>query len=309
MSRHRTRVTPLLLALALALTAAACSEETRQDIADRVQSAVDQATSSPTEGGPTGTEAPTEAPPPTEEPTEAPTEAPPTEGPTEAPPTEEPTEAPPPTEEPTEAPPPTEEPAPEPTATEAPPENDEVAAPASPEPTSTPTPTPTETPTEGEVEDEDGGVPWWAWLAALAALGALVAALLIARRRAAAIAVRDRLRDEVLAGTAWLVSTAREQPGRVDAAERARDVRQRQDRLGDALAGLRADADERQLPILDDLGDSSRQLADALVARYDDTAMGRAGADLGITQLTDRVMADRARLADAYGATRGGAPA
>ncbi len=180
------------------------------------------------------------------------------------------------------------EPEPEPTATEAP----------EPEPTEEPTPAPT----EEEAADEDG-IPLWLWLVALVLLGLLLLAIMgAASRRREASARRDRLRDAALAETDWLLGTARERPAGIDAASRARDVRLRLDRLTDTLQQLRAGARDSVVMAIDDLQTSARQLADALVARFDDASAQReASAGLGVDELAMRVRSSRDALATALG--------
>lgn len=178
------------------------------------------------------------------------------------------------------------EPEPEPTATEAP----------------EPEPEPTPAPTEAEAADDDG-IPLWVWLAALVVLGLLVFAITsAATRRREASARRDRLRDAALAETDWLLGTARERPAGIDAASRARDVRLRLDRLTDTLQQLRAGARDSVVMAVDDLQTSARQLADALVARFDDASAQReVSAGLGVEELAMRVRSSRDALATALG--------
>lgn len=201
------------------------------------------------------------------------------------------TEAPPTTEAPTttEAPPTTEAPAAtEAPTTEAPPEETAAAT------------EPTEPSSEVATEEEapDDGLEPWVWVVIGVVLLLLAWAIIAAmrRRRRAIGRVRD-LRESAVAETDWLLSVAREHPSAADAVGRARDVRVRLDRLTETLQELRAVAGAEITAVAADLHDSTRQLADALVARLDDAAEHRRDDEgLGLPALVDRVTRTRDRL-------------
>jgi hypothetical protein len=135
---------------------------------------------------------------------------------------------------------------------------------------------------------------------------ALVVILLLAAvaawlgRRGRAADSRQRLRDEALLETDWLIDVASEQPSLSDAAARARDIRVRVDRLTDGLRRLEGMAGRRTVEAATALRGEATALAQSVIARLDDVATGRRTVnDLDVDTLIERTRFARDRFIDA----------
>lgn len=147
--------------------------------------------------------------------------------------------------------------------------------------------------------------PDWPLIALIAAIaiavilliGVIISAL---RRRGDASDMQQRLRDEALLETDWLIEAASERPSHVDAAPRARDIRVRVDRLSDATRRLEGMSGRRTAEASADLRADASALARSMIARLDDVAAGRSESnDLGLDDLVERTHLARDRFISA----------
>lgn len=119
------------------------------------------------------------------------------------------------------------------------------------------------------------------------------------RRRGRAADSQQRLRDEALLETDWLIDAASEQPSFSDAASRARDIRVRVDRLTDGLRRLEGMAGRRTVEAATALRGEATALAQSVIARFDDVATGRRTVDdRDVDTLIERTRLARDRFID-----------